>query len=172
MAILVYQTIPVGDEHFFHLKLSFVSINLHSWWPRDWNAPHEKCSSLLGKPPSEIWRGFCIQSGYGKFEKRLLLLQNVIIKSIYLKIVVPKSTFELRQSSVSRGRSEQHIEIWTTWVSSALKQVRQSSFMNLLSKLVAYCYGSSRLAHLFLAWSVNFRPRVNFSTRKNDFDDY
>ena len=29
-AILVYQTIPVGDEHFCHLKLSFVPINLHS----------------------------------------------------------------------------------------------------------------------------------------------
>ena len=72
--------------------------------PRDWNAPHEKCPSLLRKPPLEIWRGFCIQSGHGKFEKRLLLLQNVIIKSNYLHIVVPKSTFELRQSSVSRGR--------------------------------------------------------------------
>ena len=64
----------------------------------------EKWSSLLGEPPSEIWRGFCIQSGHGKFEKRLLLLQNGIIKSIYLHIIVPKSTFELRQSSVSRGR--------------------------------------------------------------------
>ena len=76
----------------------------YSWSPRDWNAPHEKCSSLLGEPPSEIWRGFCIQSGHGKFEKRLLLLQNVIIKSIYLHIVVPKSALELRQSSASRGR--------------------------------------------------------------------
>ena len=104
MAILVCQTIPVEDEHFCHLKLSFVPINLYSWSPRDWNAPHEKCSSLLGEPPSEIWRGFCIQSGHDKFEKRLLLLQNVIIKSNYLHIVVPKSTFELRQSSVSRGR--------------------------------------------------------------------
>ena len=98
MAILVYQTIPVGDELFFHLKLSFVPINLHSWSPR------EKCSCLLGEPPWEIWRGFCIQSGHGNFEKRLLLLQNVIIKSIYLHIVAPKSTFELCQSSVSRGR--------------------------------------------------------------------
>ena len=99
MAILVYQTIPVGDEHFCHLKLS-----LFQWI---FIADHhviEKCSFLLGGPPSEIWRGFCIQSGHGKFEKGLLLLQNVIIKSIYLHIVVSKSTFELCQSSVSRGR--------------------------------------------------------------------
>ena len=39
MAILVYQTIPVGDEHFCHLKLSFVPINWHSWSPLDWKVP-------------------------------------------------------------------------------------------------------------------------------------
>ena len=44
-ASLVYQTIPVGDEHFCHFKLSSVPLNLHRWWPCDWNAPHEKCSS-------------------------------------------------------------------------------------------------------------------------------
>ena len=73
-AILVYQTFPVRDEHFSHLKLSFVAINLHSWWPRDWNAPHEKSSSLLQEPPLEIWGGFCIQSEHGKFEKRYLFI--------------------------------------------------------------------------------------------------
>ena len=99
MAILVYQTIPVGDEHFCHLKLS-----LFQWICIADRHVIEKCSFLLGEPPSEIWRGFCIQSGHGKFEKRLLLLQNVILKSIYLQLVVPKSAFELRQSSVSRGR--------------------------------------------------------------------
>ena len=53
-AILVYQTIPVGDEHFCHLKLSFVPINLHSWSPRDWKvlvpfggAPFRNLEGLL-----------------------------------------------------------------------------------------------------------------------------
>ena len=113
---------------------------------------------FCGSPRLEIWRGFCIQSGHCKFEKRLLLLQNGIIKSIYFHTVVPKSTFELRQSSVSTGRkfyfrvrvnnnlkSERH-----GYLLHLIKQVRQSSSMNFLSKLVAYYYGSSRLAHLFL----------------------
>ena len=99
MAILVYRTIPVGDEHFCHLKLSFVSINLPRWLPRDW-----KVLVPFGGAPFRNLEGFCIQSGHGKFEKRLLLLRNGIIKSINLHIVVPKSTFELRHSSVSRGR--------------------------------------------------------------------
>ena len=88
-----------GRWTFLPFKTFFVPINLHSWSPRDW-----KVLVPFGGAPFRNLEGFCIQSGHGKFEKRLLLLQNGIIKSIYLHIVVPKSTFELRQSSVSRGR--------------------------------------------------------------------
>ena len=96
---LVCQTIPVGDEHFCHLKLSFVPINLRSWSPRDW-----KVLVPFGGAPLRNLEGLLHPIRARQIEKRLLFLQNGIIKSIYLHIIVPKSTFELRHSSVSRRR--------------------------------------------------------------------
>ena len=35
-AILVFQTNPVGVGLFSYVKISFVPINLHRCWPREW----------------------------------------------------------------------------------------------------------------------------------------